>query len=85
MIDKNYFVKQLEQYLENHREDAMALNKVKLRYTIKKLDEDQYQVIDNEDNQVLWASKRFHGESIWYCVMTAKEAEELITEQMEAL
>jgi hypothetical protein len=83
MIDKQYFVKQLETYLENHREDAMTLSKVKLRYTIRKLGEDQYQVIDTQDNQVLWASKRFHGESIWYCVMTAEEAEELIEEQLE--
>jgi hypothetical protein len=85
MIDKNYFVKQLEQYLENHREDAMNLSKVNLRYTMKKLGEDQYQVIDTEDNQVLWASKQSPGEIIWYCVMTAEEAEDLIEEQLEAL
>ena len=85
MIDKNYFVKQLEQYLENHREDAMNLSKVNLRYTMKKLGEDQYQVIDTEDNQVLWASKQSPGEIIWYTVMTAEEAEDLIEEQLEAL
>jgi membrane protein required for beta-lactamase induction len=82
MIDKNYFVRQLEQYLDNHREDAM-LSKVKLRYTMKKLGVDQYQVIDTKDNQVLWASKQYYGEPIWYCVMTAEEAEDLIEEQLE--
>ena len=85
MIDKQYFVRQLEQYLDNHREDAMNLSKVKLRYTIKKLGEDRYQVIDTHDNQALWGSKQSPGEVIWYCVMTAEEAEELIEEQLEEL
>jgi len=84
MIDKAYFVKQLEQYLENNREDIMNLSKVKLRYTMRKLGEDRYQVIDKEDNQVLWANKQSPGEIIWYCVMTAEEAEELIAEQLES-
>lgn len=83
MIDKTYFVKQLEQYLEQHREDVMNLSKVKLRYTMKKLGEDRYQVIDTDDNQVLWASQQSPGEVIWYCVMTAEEAEALIEEQLE--
>ena len=83
MIDKNYFVKQLEQYLG--QEDAMNLSKVKLRYTIKKLGEDRYQVIDTETNESLWKTESKNGESIWFCVMTAEEAEELIEEQLEEL
>lgn len=83
MIDKDYFVKQLEQYLDNNREEAMSLRKVKLRYTMKKLGEDRYQVIDTETNEPLWATQSTYGESVWYCVMTAQEAEDLIEQQLE--
>lgn len=61
----------------------MSLTKVKLRYAMKKLGEDRYQVIDTETNEPLWNTQSSYGENIWYCVMTAKEAEELIEQQLE--
>ena len=83
MIDKGYFLRQLETYLDNNKEEIMSLRKVKLRYTMKKLGEDRYQVIDTETNEPLWNTQSTYGESIWYCVMTAQEAENLIEQQLE--
>ena len=83
MIDKGYFLRQLETYLYNNKEEIMSLRKVKLRYTMKKLGEDRYQVIDTETNEPLWNTQSTYGESIWYCVMTAQEAENLIEQQLE--
>jgi hypothetical protein len=58
----------------------MSLSKVKLRYIIKKIGEDRYQVIDTKTNEVLWQSKQSNNEVIWFNTMDLNEADQLIKE-----
>jgi hypothetical protein len=85
MIDKNYFLNQLENYLHSSPETIHAWRKVKLRYMTKKVGENRYQVIDTETNEPLWTTQASYGNNIWYCVMSLEEAEQLIKDQLEDL
>ena len=77
MIDKNYFLNQIDQYaIDNGLKHRWS--RVRLRYITKKVSEYGYQVIDTETNEPMWTCHASYGENIWYCVMSIEEAEQLI-------
>ena len=83
MIDKNYFLNQIDQYALENGIKPHRWNRVRLRYQIKRVSDYGYQVIDTLNNETMWTCHASYGESIWFNTMSIQEAEQLIEDLLE--